>query len=56
MSQRATTVTEKFDVKGDHLVQKVKELVHEGNVRRIVINFGVGAQLGLLHHDVPTTV
>jgi hypothetical protein len=35
MSQQTTT--EKFDVKGGHLVAKVKELVHEGNVRRIII-------------------
>ena len=37
MSQQTTTSTEKFDVKGGHLVAKVKELVHEGNVRRIII-------------------
>jgi hypothetical protein len=38
----ATTSTEKIDVKGGHLVARVKELVHEGNVRRIVINDGEG--------------
>ena len=37
MSQQATTSTEKSNVKGGHLVDKVKELVHEGNVRRIII-------------------
>jgi hypothetical protein len=37
MNQRTTTSTEKLDVKGGHLVAKVKELVHEGNVRRIII-------------------
>jgi hypothetical protein len=37
MSQQTTTSTEKLDVKGGQLVAKVKELVHEGNVRRIVI-------------------
>jgi hypothetical protein len=37
MSQQATTSTEKIDVKGGHLVEKVRELVHEGNVRRIII-------------------
>ena len=37
MSQKTTTSTEEFDVKGGHLVAKVKELVHEGNVRRIII-------------------
>ena len=30
--------SEKINVKGHHLVGKVKELIREGNVRRIVIN------------------
>lgn len=34
---QATTATERIDVKSGHLVEKVKELVHEGNVRRIII-------------------
>jgi hypothetical protein len=34
---QATTSTEKIDVKGGHLVAKIKELVREGNVRRIII-------------------
>jgi uncharacterized protein DUF4342 len=34
---QASTATERIDVKGGHLVDKVKELVHEGNVRRIII-------------------
>jgi hypothetical protein len=37
MTQQVTTSTEKIDVKDDHLVERVKELVHEGNVRRIII-------------------
>ncbi len=36
MSQQATGI-EKVDLRGGHLVEKVKELVHEGNVRRIII-------------------
>lgn len=31
------TTTEVIEVKGDDLVSKVKELVHEGNVRRVII-------------------
>ena len=27
--------TEKFTVSGDQLVQKVKQLIHEGNIRRV---------------------
>lgn len=37
MSQQATTSTERIEVTGGHLVEKVKELIHEGNVRRIII-------------------
>ena len=29
--------TEEYQVDGDYLVHKVKELVHEGNIRRIII-------------------
>lgn len=31
------TKTEEFSVKGEQLLGKVKELVHEGNVRKIII-------------------
>lgn len=37
MSQQATTSTEKVNLNGAHLVEKVKELIHEGNIRRIMI-------------------
>jgi len=30
--------TEEFQVSGDALVAKIKELVHEGNIRHIAIN------------------
>ncbi len=29
--------TEEFTIRGDAVVAKIKELVHEGNIRRIVI-------------------
>jgi hypothetical protein len=29
--------TEEHQVRGDDLVAKVKEIIHEGNVRRIII-------------------
>ena len=38
MGEQPTTSTERIDVNGGHLVDKVKELLHEGNVRRIVVN------------------
>jgi hypothetical protein len=31
------TTEEKFDVKGSQLVDKVKQLIHEGNIRRVKI-------------------
>jgi predicted ester cyclase len=37
MSQQTTTTREKIDVKGGHVIEKVKDLLHEGNVRRIII-------------------
>jgi hypothetical protein len=36
-SPQATVSTESFDVKDGHLVEKVKDLLHEGNVRRLII-------------------
>ena len=39
-------------MKGEHLIRKVKELIHEGNVERIVINDADGKPV----LDVPVTV
>ncbi|MET9273106.1 DUF4342 domain-containing protein [Kribbella sp. NPDC003557] len=52
MGQQVTTTTEKIDVKGGHLVEKVKGLVHEGNVRRIIIKNSDGKPV----IEVPVTV
>ena len=52
MSQQAMSSTEKIDVKGRHLVEKVKELVREGNVRRIIIKDRDGDTV----IEVPVTV
>jgi len=51
MSEEKTR-TEEMRVKGDELVAKVKELVHEGNVRRISIRNEEGRTL----IDLPLTV
>jgi hypothetical protein len=37
--------TEEYKVPGDDLVAKVKELVHEGNIRRIIIKNEEGKEL-----------
>lgn len=44
--------TEEFQVSGDMLVAKVKELVHEGNIRRVVIKNEEGKTL----IDIPLTL
>ena len=40
-----TVRTEEFQVSGDSLVAKVKEIVHEGNIRRITIRNEEGKDL-----------
>jgi hypothetical protein len=36
---------ESFTIKGEHLLQKIKELIEEGNVRRITIKDKLGKEL-----------
>jgi len=52
MSQQTSPSTETFEARGGHLVQRVKELVHEGNVRRITIKDSGGRTVV----EVPVTV
>ena len=47
-----TTHAEPIEVAGDDLVAKVKEIVHEGNVRRIIIKNEEGEQV----IEIPLTV
>ena len=44
--------TEEYQVDGDYLVHKVKELVHEGNIRRIIIKNEEGKRL----IEIPLTI
>lgn len=44
--------SETFRVKGDELVKKVKELIHEGNIRSIIIKDKTGKQLA----EFPLTI
>ena len=44
--------TEEHQVRGDDLVSKVKEIIHEGNVRRIIIKDDDGKTL----IEVPLTL
>ena len=44
--------TEEFHLTGDELLAKVKELAHEGNIRRLIIRNEAGATL----IEIPLTV
>ena len=46
------TRTEEYQIDGDMLLAKVKELVHEGNVRRVVVKNEEGVTL----LEIPLTV
>ena len=48
----AETTTETYEVEGDNLVAKVKEIVREGNVRRIIIKNEDGKRL----IEIPLTI
>ncbi|MGV1010694.1 MAG: DUF4342 domain-containing protein, partial [Dermatophilaceae bacterium] len=39
------TLTEEFEVAGDQLLAKVRELIHEGNVRRVILKREDGTTL-----------
>ncbi len=44
--------TEEFQVTGDAVISKIKELVHEGNVRRIIIK----NEEGKTYIEIPLTL
>ncbi len=44
--------TEEFQVKGEEIVAKIKELLHEGNIRRVIIKNEDGRTL----IDIPLTL
>ena len=52
MTPPATKPTDTFDVRGGHLVEAVKDLLHEGNVRRLIIKDGDGRTV----MEIPVTV
>jgi hypothetical protein len=43
--------TEEFKIKGEELVEKVKQLIHEGNVRRLIIK----DEDGRVYLEIPVT-
>jgi len=48
----AKMVKEEFSVSADNLIEKVKELLHEGNVTRIIVQDDMGKAL----LEIPATV
>lgn len=44
--------TEEFQVKGEEIVAKIKELLHEGDIRRVIIKNEDGKTLV----DIPLTI
>ena len=48
----AKVIREEFSVSADNLIEKVKELLHEGNVTRIIVKDDKGKSL----LEIPATV
>lgn len=48
----AEKVREEMKVKGEDLLKKVKELIHEGNIRRIIIK----SEKGETYIEIPLTL
>ncbi len=44
--------TEEFQVRGEEIVAKIKELLHQGNIRRVIIKNEEGRTL----IDIPLTI
>jgi len=45
MSEEEKVRTEEFNVSGDFLMSKIKELLHEGNIRRLTVKNEEGKPL-----------
>jgi hypothetical protein len=50
-SLKMQNFSEEFRVKGEEVVEKVKQLIHEGNVRRLIIK----DESGKVYLDIPVT-
>ncbi|MEI6174014.1 MAG: DUF4342 domain-containing protein [Bacteroidota bacterium] len=44
-------IKEEFRVKGEELVEKIKQLIHEGNVRKLIIK----DETGKVFFEIPVT-
>jgi hypothetical protein len=52
MTDSQKTRTEEFKLNGDEILNKIKELVHQGNIRRIILK----GEDGKTFLEVPLTV
>jgi hypothetical protein len=52
MTTQTPPKTEEFKISGDEMLAKVRELVHEGNVRRLIIK----SESGITLLEVPLTI
>jgi hypothetical protein len=52
MTEESNARTEEFEVKSEEILSTIKELVHEGNIRRVIIKNEEGRSL----IDIPLTV
>ena len=50
--QQAQVHTEEFEISGDQVVAKIKELIHQGNIRRIILQTNQGNTL----FELPLTI
>ena len=52
MTTQTPPKSEEFKISGDEMLAKVRELVHEGNVRRLIIK----SESGITLLEVPLTI
>ncbi len=52
MSEEKKTRTEEFKLSGDEILNKIKELLHQGNIRRIILK----DESGKTFMEIPLTV
>jgi len=52
MAEEKKTRTEEFKLNGDEILNKIKELLHQGNIRRIILK----DESGKTFMEIPLTV
>jgi hypothetical protein len=50
--EKSSTRTEEFKLNGGEVINKIKELIHEGNIRRIIIK----NEEGKTYVEIPLTI